>query len=233
MIFCSPTSAPGDVVDERPADAAAVAGVDEAVLRTGVERVFAVDELRVEHHVALLSGAFQVGEAFPVFEVLRAGDACGGDRCREVVRGREVLALGAEDAVNPPVLVGRQAHVVDIRVGIAGLGHPDRIFPEPEIVDAVGTLGDGEERFAVVAFDAHRQHVFAVVEHGPGVERAVDAETLHAVGVAFGREVVAPLQRRVVTRQHRKSVPFVNPVSGQQRFVFTLQKPVVLLAQGV
>ena len=168
-----------------------------------------------------------------MFEIFRAGDACGGDRCRKIARSREVFALGAEDAVNPSVLVGRQTHVVDIRIRVAGLGHPNRIFPEAEIVNAVGALGDGEERFAVVAFDTHRQYVFAVVEHGSGVERAVDAETLHAVGVAFGREVVAPFQRRVVPRQHGVQVTFVNPVSGQQRFVLTLQQSVMLFTKSV
>lgn len=36
-----------DVVDERPADAAAVARVDKPVLRPGVEGIFPVHEFRV------------------------------------------------------------------------------------------------------------------------------------------------------------------------------------------
>ena len=45
----------GDVIDECPADAATRPGVDETVLRTGVESILAIDELGVEHHIALLT----------------------------------------------------------------------------------------------------------------------------------------------------------------------------------
>ena len=43
-----------DVVDQCPSDASAGTGIDESVLRTGVEGVLSVDEFGVEHHVALL-----------------------------------------------------------------------------------------------------------------------------------------------------------------------------------
>ena len=59
----------GDVVDECPADAAAGAGVDESVLRAGVEGVLPVDELRVEDDVALLALRLEVGQPLPGLQV--------------------------------------------------------------------------------------------------------------------------------------------------------------------
>ena len=44
-----------DIVDERPADAAAAACVNEAVLRTGVEGIFPLYEFRMKHYVPLLA----------------------------------------------------------------------------------------------------------------------------------------------------------------------------------
>ena len=41
-------------VDKSPADAAAVSCVDETVLRTCVEGIFSVNELRMKHNITLL-----------------------------------------------------------------------------------------------------------------------------------------------------------------------------------
>ena len=96
----------GDVVYQGPSDASAAACLDEVVLRTGVEGVFAVDKLGMEDDVALLAAALEVGEAVPGLEVLGTGNAGSGGGAGEVaLRGAVVVALGTEDAVYPSVFV--------------------------------------------------------------------------------------------------------------------------------
>ena len=74
----------GDVIDQCPSDATAGTRVDETILRTGVEGIFSIDELRVQHHVALLAAAFQVRQALPVDQILGAGDSSRGGSGGEV-----------------------------------------------------------------------------------------------------------------------------------------------------
>ena len=56
----------GYVVHQRPADTTTAAGINKAILRTGIEGIFAIYKLRVQHYVALLALGLQVGQAFPV-----------------------------------------------------------------------------------------------------------------------------------------------------------------------
>ena len=55
----------GDIIHQRPADATARTRIDEAILRTGIESVLPVHELRVEHHVTLLRTRLQIGQPLP------------------------------------------------------------------------------------------------------------------------------------------------------------------------
>ena len=127
-----------------------------------------------------------------------------GDGPRRVAERRlRVLALGAEDAVEPAVLVGGQAHVGDVGVGLAGLGQRQRVVPEPEVVDPVVALGHGEEALVVAALDARHQADLAVPQNRPGARDGVHAEALDEPRVAAAVEVVAPEERRVGRRQHR------------------------------
>src|SRR5574344_1151598 len=100
------------------ADAAAASRVDEAVLRARIEKIFSVHKLRVEHHIALLVAlGDEVRQPLPLDEVLCAYDAaccrCGGSV--SLWRGL-VLRLGAEESVDPAVLVLCKAHVVHVCV---------------------------------------------------------------------------------------------------------------------
>ena len=132
------------VVDKGPAYAAAAAGVDEAVLRAGVEGILAVDKLRVQHHVALLRLALEVGQTLPVLEVLGACYAASGCGGRQVARTRVIVTLHAEETVDPSVLVSRQTHVIHVGGRIVGVGHRDGTLAEAEVVHTVGALGYGK-----------------------------------------------------------------------------------------
>src|SRR5690554_5834437 len=63
------------VIDECSADALTITGIDETVLGTGVEGILSIYELGMKHHVALLAGGNQVGQALPGDQFLRAYDA--------------------------------------------------------------------------------------------------------------------------------------------------------------
>ena len=203
----------GDVVDERPADAAAATGVDEAVLRAGVEGVFAVDKFRVEHYVALLRLAFQIREAFPVDEVAGAGDAAGCCGCREITGAWVIMTLYAEEAVDPAVFMVGKAHVIDVGGRIFCVRHGDGVRPEAEVVDAVGAFGHCEEWFAVVAFDTDHEDVFAVPLYGAWVESGVAADALHEVGVGGGVEVVFPCRGHHFGCDDRVGIALVDAVA--------------------
>ena len=70
-----------DIIDEGEADTSAVAGVDERILRTGVESIFAINKFRMKHNVALLRGTFQIRKAFPVHHVFGARDSARSCGC--------------------------------------------------------------------------------------------------------------------------------------------------------
>jgi hypothetical protein len=90
-----------------------------------------------------------------------------------------------------------ETHVVDVDVGLAGLRHQDRIVPEAKTVNAVWALRDGEEGFAVCAFNARDNKVLAVVQDGAGVEGRVDRHPLEQHRVGFAVKIVAPMNGRV------------------------------------
>ena len=136
-----------DGVGKSPADSAAGSRINESVLRAGVECVFAVDEFRVKHDIALLRrGGDEVVEPFPVFQVLCPHDSAGGDGGGFITFfGGGVFALGAEQTVNPAVFVPGQTHIVNVGVPFGSFGQKDRFFPETETVHAGNGIRDSEE----------------------------------------------------------------------------------------
>ena len=187
-------------VHERPAYAAAVSGIDESVLGAGIESVFPVDELGVQHDIALLAGGDDVGETFPGAQVLCARYACGCDGGRKVAgRSRRILALYAE-------------HVVNIRGRLAIFGHSDGALPETESVHSPVALRNGEKGLAVGAFNPDHHIVSAIQFYSSRIKCGVDAEPLHEIGVGCGIEVVTPFQRCMGRSQHREQESFINSV---------------------
>ena len=199
-------------VDQSPSDAGSAAGIDEAVLRARIERILAVHELGVQHHVALLALRHDIGQALPGDQVVRAGHAGGGHGGRQVVGPGGILALHAENAVDPAVFMRSQPHVVDIGGRFAILRHRHGTGPETEIVDTAGTLRHSEEGFAVRPFNPCDQDIFSIPLDGAGIEHGMDAEALQQVGIRIRMQVVAPLQRGMLRRQHRIRISFINTV---------------------
>ena len=206
-------------VHQGPANAAAIPGVDKAVLRARVQGIFPVHELRVQHHIALLAPRLNVRQAFPVHEVLGAGYAGSGGGGGQVPFQRVVLALHAENTVNPAILVPGEAHVVNVGGGFSPFGHGDRTRPEGEVVHAVGALGHGKEGLAVGPFHTDYQDVFVAPLDGAGIQRSVNADPLHQERIAFLVQVVAPLQRGVLPGEDGILVAFINtvPLDGNVR----------------
>ena len=199
-----------DTRRQSPADAAALAGLDEVVLRAGVEGIFSIDKLGVQHHVALLRRfALEVGEPLP---------RCG------------ILALGAEEAVDPAVFVLHKPHVIDINVRVGGLRHKYRKIPEAEVIRAIKTFSDGEEGFAVRAFHPRHHQELALVQDRAGVEGRIDSHALHQEGIRLLVEVVAPGDRRVRGGQHRKLVAVKDPIAAG-RFAIAPRQQLLLLLE--
>ena len=221
----------GDVVDQCPADAATAARIDETILRTGVEGVFAIDELRVQHNVALLRLRLQVGQTIPGLQVLGARNACRSGCRREVARLCVVVTLGTEHTVDPAVLMLRDAHVVDVGGRNDILGHGDGLVPETEIVDTVRRLSHGEERLAVGTFDTHYEAVLSVPLDGSAVERSIHHDALHEVGVVFFAEVIFPLQWCMLCGQNGELPLLVDAIPPFQGFVFSRQQLLVVSTQ--
>ena len=180
---------------QSPANAAAASRVNESVLRTCVEGIFAVHKLRVQDNVPLLAAGLDIRKPFPVHKVLGTGNAC---RCccgGKVSFKGVVLALHAEYAVDPAVLMSRKAHVIDVGCGLSPFRHGDGTGPELEIVHSVGAFGYGEETLTVIAFHAHYKHVFAVPLDGAGIKGCIHPNPFHQEGVALTVKVIAPLKR--------------------------------------
>ncbi len=132
----------GDIVAQAEADAAARACLDKVVHWAGIERVFAAYKRGQQADVALLGRAerYQIGQAFPRLEVARARNSRRRDSYRQVSAPR-VVALRAEHAVNPAVLMLGQAHVVNVGFLRAAVRQDNRIIPEAEAVHAAFALG--------------------------------------------------------------------------------------------
>jgi len=180
------------MLDESPQPMPPPCRLDEIVLRARVERVLAIDKLGVQHHVALLRRLrFQVGEALPDLQSLvRTMPHCA--TAEEVSRRASwVFAFGAEEAVDIAVFMLHQAHVVDIRVGVAVSGSrtgssrnescPRRWGFRPRRKTTCGPR-----------LDARHEQKLALMEQSAGVECGIDAHALEKQRIGFAVEIVAP-----------------------------------------
>ena len=126
-----------------------------------------------------------------------------------------------------------QAHIVDVGVGLGGLGHEDGVIPEAEAIDAAGALGDGEERFSIHALDARGHQEPAFVEDGAGVEDGVDAHALEEKGIGLLVQVVAPQDGRVRGGEYRVLVAIEDSVAAGRLGAAASQKPLLLPHEAV
>ena len=219
----------GDIVAEAEADASARSGVDETVHRPGVEGVPSVHEFRMKHHVPLLGRVLrhQIRETFPVHQVLRPDDTGRCDR-RGKIRIGAVLALGAEDAVDPPVLMLCQSHIIDVRFFRTGILELNRVVAETEAVDTVVRLGDTEKRFPVVALDPGCEAVFPAEFNGARIEDRVDAQSLLEVRIRLRIQIISPCERNMFPCQNRVPVAAENAVVFVRLLVLSLKQPFLL-----
>ena len=163
--------------------------------------------------VSLLAAGLQVRKALPVHQILGAGYTGGRRGGGEVSLGRMILALHAENAVDPAVLMGGQAHVINVGGRLPPFRHGDGAGPESEMVHAVGAFRHRKEGFAVGALHTGHQHIFALPFDGARIERGMDAEAFHQVGIRLFVKVVTPFQRSVLRREDRILVALINAVA--------------------
>ncbi len=183
----------GDIVYQGPANAATRTGIDKSILRTGVEGILAIDELRMQHYVALLRLRLQIGQTLPSLQVLGTCDTCGSSSSTEVAWLRVIVTLGTEHAINPAILVPSDTHIIDIGGRYHIVGHRDGLVPEAEVVDTIGRLGHSEERLTVGSLHAHYQAVFPLPLDSTRIQRGIHHDALHQVGIILLAEVITPL----------------------------------------
>ena len=125
-----------------------------------------------------------------------------------------IVALGAEDAVDPAVFVGGQTHIVDICRGNDVLRQGDGAFPEAESIDAVRRFGNREEGFPVGAFDANAQQIFAIPADGAGIHRRIGRDSFAQVRICLFGQIVAPFDGDMFGGQNGIPVAAENAVIG-------------------
>ena len=224
----------GDILHQCPADATTLTGIDEAILRTGVESVLAIDKLWMQHHVTLLTEGTQVLQTLPVNEVLGACNTCGSGSCRGVEGLCLIVALYAEHTIDVAVFVLGDTHVIDIGGrGIFSVGHRNRLVPEAPLVNAVETLSHSEERLAVGALHAAYQQVATVQFDGTGIEHGIHHDALHQIGVVLLVEVIAPLQGSMLGSQDGIHIFLIDTIATLGDLVGAHEQSLMTLAQGL
>ena len=167
----------------------------------------------MQHAIALVGRrrGTQVVEPFPVDQVLGAHDASVRPRSGEIRRSG-ILALAAEHAVQPAVLMLGDPHVVDVGFLRADIGQLYRMIPEAETVHPAVAFRHRKKGLAVVSFYPGDDVVFPVPVKRAGVEHRVDAQPLHEIRVAVFVEIVFPEGRHMSAGEHRMHITVDNPV---------------------
>ncbi len=142
-----------------------------------------------------VAGQLQVGEPLPGRKVARAHEA-------EAARSRPRRRADAEDAVEPAVLVSREAHVAGLPVSLARR-QLERPLAEAEARDAAVALRGREPRAAVLADEPRHEDDAARPLDRRRARHPRDPEPLDEERVAPRVEVVAPGKRRVRRGEHR------------------------------
>src|SRR5690554_3006294 len=109
-----------DILDQSEGNSTTTPSFDKSVLWPGIEAIFTINELRMQHGIALLrSGTYQVGQPLPFFEVSGANNPALGDSSRllKVIR-RRIALFGAEYSIHPTIFMLCQTHIVYIHVGL-------------------------------------------------------------------------------------------------------------------
>ena len=185
----------------------------------------------MQYHIALLALGLQVRKTLPVDQVLGTGDSSCSSGSAEVARLAIVVTLRTENAVDVTILVGGQAHIIDIGSRHDILRHSDRLIPETEVVDTVRTLSHSEETLAVGSFHTYHEQILAIPLDGTRVERSIHHDALHQVWITLLIEVVTPLQRSMLCCQNRVLVLLVDAVAPLYRFVLAAQQLLMMSTQ--
>ena len=220
----------GDVLCQSEPDTAAGTSFNEAVHRSGIKRILPVYEFRKQADVPLLGALLghQIRQAFPRVQILGADNACCR-HCRRQVGRVFGTGFGAEHAVDPTVLVLSQPHVIDIGFVRIQIRQHNRLFPKAKIVDAVGALCNRKEAFSVIALYPNHKTILAIQINCSGVEHRVDSQPFQKKRVRFRIQIVPPVQRHMVTGEHRIFPPQVDTIIKRRFLIFAAEQFFLLL----
>ena len=186
----------------------------------------------MEHDVTLLRLCLQIGQTIPGLQVFCTGDTCSSSGSRKVARLRVIMTLCTEHTIDPAVLMLSDTHIIDVRGGNHIVGHRDRLFPETEVVDAVGRLCHSEETLTVGSLNTDHQHVFPLPLQSTSIQRSITHDTLHQIGIILFVEVVFPFQRHVSSCYNRVLIFLVDTITPLYGFVLFCQQLLMMSTQG-
>ena len=211
-------------VHESPAYSTTVSGIYESVLRTCVEGIFTIHELRMKNHVALLRSRFHIRKALPVDKVLGASNTGSGNCRRKVTWSRSgILALYAEDTIDPTVLMCSQTHIIYICRRFTIFRHSDRTLPESEVIHSVRALCHRKERLSVSTLDTNYKDIFSIPFDCSCIEGCMHLKTFHKIWICFLVEVISPEQRSVSCSDNRVHITLIYAIAIH-RLIFSGNK---------
>ena len=105
------------------------------------------------------------------------------------------MALRAEYAVDPSVLVLCKSHIVDICFLRAGIFKEDRPVPKPETVKPAVALRDSEKRLAVRPLDPGNEVILSIQADCTGIQHRIYPEPLLEERIRSRIKVIPPGQR--------------------------------------
>ena len=182
----------------------------------------------MKHNISLLRRlGLEVGKSLPCFQVLCADDSCLSGCGGKVGRGL-VLALGAEHAVYPAVLVLGKSHIVNIGLVRLGVGETHGEIPEAEVINRAVALCHCKEGLSVVALNSCHKVILAVKEDSTRVQHRIDAQPLHKMGIGCGVHIVSPDNRCVCSCKHGVLISVIDAVVGVGNHVPACDKLLIL-----
>ena len=181
-----------DIINKSPTDTTTRTCIDETILWTGIESILAINEFRMENHIALLALGLQVRKTLPVYQVLGTGDGCCSCSSTEVARLIIIMTLCTEHTIDVTILMSCESHIIDVGSRNNILRHGNRLIPETEVVNTIRTLCYGKEALAVSTLYTNNEEILTIPLDGTRIEGSIHHDALHEIRITLLIEVVTP-----------------------------------------
>ena len=113
-----------------------------------------------------------------------------------------------------------KTHIVNVGLLRTGIRQPDRIITETEAFGRAVALGNGKERFTVIALNPCNKIIFTVQIKSSGIEDRVNSQSFHKKRIVTEIKIILPERRYMLPCQHRFFISAKHPVVKIRFFVF-------------